>query len=108
MTLPLVLLAHYTRSGRELSLGHETALKRLKLLLYIGIVRLVNGYLSRRALNNWQTAKYDWNKEIAVVTGGSDGIGMNISFLLAQRGVKVISLDVQPPTFETREYTTYY
>lgn len=106
LTLPLLLFAHYTGKGRELSTGHETALKRLKLLLYIGIARLVNGFLSRRAQNNWTSSKYNWGKEIAVVTGGSDGIGKEISLLLAKKGVTVAILDIQPLAFESSEYAT--
>lgn len=71
--------------------------------MYIGIARVINGFLSRGAQNNWQSSKYEWEKEIAVITGGSDGIGKNIAFLLAERGVKIASLDKQPPTFESRE-----
>lgn len=103
LTLPLLLFAHYTGKGRELSTGHETALRRLQCLLYIGIARVLNGFLSKGFQNNWQGSKYDWEKEVAVITGGSDGIGKNVSFLLAEKGVKVASLDMQPPTFESRE-----
>ncbi len=108
LTLPLLLFALYTTKGRELSLGHDRALSRLKLLIYIGIARVVNGFLSRGAQNNWQSSKYEWEKEIAVITGGSDGIGKNIAFLLAERGVKIASLDMQPPTFESREFWRPY
>ncbi|KAG7004410.1 dehydrogenase RED2 [Physcia stellaris] len=102
LTLPLFLLAHYTRKGRQLSVNHEIALQRLKYLLYIGIARLVNAFLSRGVQNNWTSSKYDWNREVAVVTGGSDGLGKNIALLLAEKGVKVASLDIQPPTYEPR------
>jgi len=43
---------------------------------------------------------YDWAKEIVVVTGGSDGIGAIVVKLLAERGIKVGVLDVQPLTYE--------
>lgn len=81
-------------------MNHETAVRRVKFLLYVGIVRLVNRFLSRGAQNNWTSAEYVWNKEIAVITGGSDGIGKNIALLLAEQGVKVASLDIRPPTYE--------
>ena len=48
--------------------------------------------------------KHVWDKEVAVVTGGSDGIGKNIALLLAEKGVKVVSLDIRPPTYESRKY----
>jgi len=50
-------------------------------------------------LNNAVKAKYDWEREVAVVTGGSDGIGKEIVLLLAEKGVKVAVLDVQPLTY---------
>lgn len=102
LTLPLLILAHYTRKGQQLSYGLETALRRLKFLVYLGIVRLLNGFLSRGAQNNWTSSKYEWNKEVIVITGGSDGIGKNIALLLADKGVKIASLDIRPPTYAPR------
>ena len=52
--------------------------------------------------NNWKKAKYNWIREVVVITGGSDGIGKHISWLLAEKGCKIASLDIQPPTFEPR------
>lgn len=80
--------------------GHDTAIRRLKLLIYLGLARWLNGILNRGVLDNWQSDKYDWKKEIVVVTGGSDGIGKKVVMLLAERGIKVVVLDVQPLTFE--------
>ena len=101
LSLPVLLLAYYTRQGRRLTSGHETALHRLKILVYIGLARLLNAYLSRRAQNNWTSAQYDWEKEVAVITGGSDGIVKHIALLLAEKGVKIASLDIRPPTYES-------
>lgn len=103
-TLPLLLIAYYTRKGQELSIRHEAVLKWLKILLYIGTARVVNRFLSRGAQNNWKSSKYDWIREVVVVTGGSDGIGKHISLLLADKGCKIASLDIQPPTFEPRMF----
>ena len=101
LSLPILLLAYYTRQGQQLTSGHETALRRLKFFVYIGIARLLNAYLSRGAQNNWTSAQYDWEKEVAVITGGSDGIGKHIALLLAEKGVKIASLDIRPPTYES-------
>lgn len=57
-------------------------------------------------LNNWKNDVYEWDKEIVVVTGGSDGIGAIVVGMLAQKGVKVVILDVQTPKFD-REYSTF-
>lgn len=54
-------------------------------------------------LNNWSIDAYDWNKEIVLITGGAGGIGGSVVRLLAERGIKVVVLDVIPMTFEARE-----
>ena len=43
---------------------------------------------------------YDWAKDIVVVTGGNDGIGVIVVKLLAERGIKVAVLGVQPLTYD--------
>ena len=101
LSLLLLLLAYYTRRGQQFTSGHETGLRRLKILVYLGIARLLNAYLSRGAQNNWTSAQYEWEKEVAVITGGSDGIGKHIALLLAEKGVKIASLDIRPPTYES-------
>ncbi|KAL8840916.1 MAG: hypothetical protein Q9170_001109 [Blastenia crenularia] len=101
-TLPILLLSHYTRRGQSLAIDHEVALKRLRLVLYLGVLRWINNFLSGATQNNWTSSKYDWDKEIVVVTGGSDGIGKLVVLLLQERGAKVAILDIQQPTFEPR------
>ena len=73
LTLPLYLYTQHTAKGRGHALDHPAAVRRLKIALYLGIARLVNGILNRGALNNWQRDKYSWGDEIVVITGGSDG-----------------------------------
>ena len=41
-------------------------------------------------------------KEIVLITGGAGGIGGQVVQLLAERGIKVVVLDVIPMTFDTR------
>ena len=57
-------------------------------------------------LNNWTTDKYEWDKEIVLITGGAGGIGGGIVRLLAEKGIKVVVLDVIPMTFETRAHSS--
>lgn len=42
------------------------------------------------------------------MTGGSDGIGQRVSLLLAERGVKVAVLDVQPLKYTAPSNITFY
>lgn len=72
--------------------------KTLKWLFAFGALRVINNWLSRKTVNNWVTDKtYDWDKEIVIVTGGSSGIGNLVVRDLANRGIKVICLDLNEP-----------
>lgn len=99
-TLPLFVLARYSQKGRFLSVQHATAFKYLRTALALGVVRKVSDWLDDAVVNNWNNDVYDWNKEVVVVTGGSDGIGKLVVLLLAERGIKVAVLDVQELTYE--------
>jgi all-trans-retinol dehydrogenase (NAD+) len=101
--LAIILLARYTKKGSDLSILHEKAFGRVQTLFYIGLARLVSGYLDRGVLDNWTADKYDWDKQIVLVTGGAGGIGGQVVRLFAERGIKVVVLDVIPMTFEARE-----
>jgi hypothetical protein len=57
---------------------------------------MVSKFLDKGVSNNWTNDTYDWSKEIVLVTGGSDGIGAQVVNLLAERGIKVVVLDIQP------------
>lgn len=102
VTLLFILAARYTKKGSDLSILHGTTFSRIKFLFAFGLLRLASNYLDNGALNNWKKDKYDWNKEIVLITGGAGGIGGQVVRLLAERGIKVVVLDVIPMTFETR------
>jgi hypothetical protein len=97
-----ILLARYTKKGSDLSILHERAFSRVKTLFYLGLVRWASNYLDTGALNNWTKDEYVWEKEIVLVTGGSGGIGGCAVRLLAERGIKVVVMDVIPLTYEAR------
>lgn len=73
-------------------------IRALKALLGLNVTRSVNNKLSQYVVNNWKKdAKFINSREIVLITGGSSGIGELIALDFAKRGVKVISLDLNPP-----------
>lgn len=77
-----------------------------KLAYWLGLPYIAyrfNRYLSYRALNNGVTDSFDWQKEIILITGGSNGIGAACAQKLASKGTQVIILDILPLTYEARE-----
>ncbi|OCL03500.1 NAD(P)-binding protein [Glonium stellatum] len=108
LTLPLILLARCTRKGQLLAIDHRRAFRNLKTLLWLGLASHISRFLDRGIANNWANDTYDWAKEVVVVTGGSDGIGAIVVKLLAERGIKVAILDVQPLTYEAPPSVHYF
>ena len=60
----------------------------------------LNSALNRLAENRWSwhsdKSRWAWDKEVAVVTGGSSGIGSCVVKRLVSYGVKVAVLDISP------------
>ncbi|KAJ6257317.1 Dehydrogenase RED2 [Drechslerella dactyloides] len=75
-----------------------------------GAISKINTYLSRGVSNNWTEDKYDWNKEVLLLTGASSGLGEQMAQMFADRGVKVIALDVQPipPSMQSYKNIHFY
>ncbi|RSL93804.1 hypothetical protein CDV31_014567 [Fusarium ambrosium] len=69
----------------------------LKVLFVLGIGHVLNRIQNLRASNNWSLfsrGKWIWQEEIAVITGGCNGIRKAIVLALVRKGVRVAILDV--------------
>lgn len=101
LVLPLLLLARYTKRGSDLSILHPKAYGGIKKLFYWGLIRTIVNYLSDKTRNNWVKDRYDWSREIVLITGGAAGIGAQMVKLFDELAIEVVVLDVQPMTFAT-------
>ncbi|KAM0718375.1 hypothetical protein Q7P37_005445 [Cladosporium fusiforme] len=93
----------------------ERAVTALKWLVGLGLVRIVDRFFSELAQNNFRLRseknKYDWPKEIAVVTGAASGFGRLISEGFAAKGIRVMALDIHdslPAEMQANKKIHYY
>ncbi|OAL55379.1 dehydrogenase/reductase SDR family member 8 precursor [Pyrenochaeta sp. DS3sAY3a] len=81
-------------------------LKALKWCLALGVTGVLNKQLNQKALNagrfGSEKARWNFSREVAVVTGGCSGIGELIVKRLINRGIRVAVLDIQqlPPSLQ--------
>ncbi|KAI0818378.1 hypothetical protein GGR55DRAFT_72922 [Xylaria sp. FL0064] len=108
LLLPLYLYAKFTKKGEDFTMLHPKAFSRFKKLFYFALARYLSKKWSEGVTNSWTNDKYNWPEEIAVVTGGSGGIGSHVVRLLAERGVNVVVLDIQPLTYDAGPKVHYF
>jgi all-trans-retinol dehydrogenase (NAD+) len=76
------------------------ALTGLKCILAFNLLLELNSLLNLWAENRWMWSSdksvWEWKKEVAVVTGGSNGIGALVVRRLVSYGIRVAVLDVEP------------
>lgn len=79
---------------------HSGFFSGLKWFSTLWAVFEVNSVLNRWAENRWvwknDTSNWDWKNEIAVVTGGSQGIGACVVKKLLSYNIRCAVLDVVP------------
>ena len=87
-------------TGLKNTQRYVQVVKALKWCLAFGLAGALNRRLNVAALNNGRFSngrekrRWVWGKEVAVVTGGSSGLGELMVRKLAGRGVRVAVLDV--------------
>lgn len=71
----------------------------LAALFGLGLLGTASKVLTERKINNFVADKYEWTKEIVVITGGSSGIGELVCKDLQRRGIKLVIIDVNAPKY---------
>jgi len=78
--------------------------RALSVFLGFGIVRKLNSKLSQLTANNWKAdAKFVNSQELVLISGGTSGIGQLMARQFAEKGVKVVILDINAPKNSLRK-----
>lgn len=109
-TLLAVLLLQYAPANAPyLPQRRDRLVKWLRIAFALSLIRRVNSWLGRRVINRAISDKYDWPREIIVVTGGSNGFGKQLVLLLARRAKSRIAvLDVIAPDYRLPAGVKYF
>lgn len=95
------------------NLNFSTVDTVLRVLFAVSVVRRLNRALNTMAANSWRLAPtkgWDWPNEIAVVTGGSSGIGKLVVEKLVAQGLRVAVFDIRdlPKSMESNSRIRFF
>jgi all-trans-retinol dehydrogenase (NAD+) len=79
------------------ALSTREILQGPRILTFLAVLLCVNAWLNTKTLNNGVSDWFDWNRQVVVLPGSSNGIGRQMAHLLSDRGIKVAILDIHPP-----------
>ncbi|KAK2017681.1 short chain dehydrogenase [Colletotrichum eremochloae] len=77
-------------------------------MLAIAAIRRLRSLLGLAVFNNFTRDKYDWRRELVVITGGSGDLGNRLVRKLAKNCIKVVSLDIIPPENPLPSNASFY
>ncbi|RAL15833.1 SDR family oxidoreductase [Aspergillus homomorphus CBS 101889] len=77
-------------------------------LLAIAFLRYLNRALTSWSLGNCSVNRWNKDRELVLITGGSSGIGQHVVLQLAVRGVRCIILDIQAPSYTLPKSAHFY
>lgn len=79
------------------------------MVIFAKLVKALNGWISHRSYNNFiDDPSWNWPNELAIVTGGSSGIGAEIVCGLAKHQIRTIILDINPPSTKLGNGVTFH
>lgn len=91
----------------------QRVLTALRIWFAVSCIRQINSTLNSMAHNAWRLSAapgWNWPEEVAIVTGGSSGIGECIVQRLIAKGIRVAVLDVQdlPKSLQNNPRVNFY
>ncbi|KAF5009942.1 hypothetical protein F66182_15505, partial [Fusarium sp. NRRL 66182] len=109
-TLLAILLFQYAPPNAPyLPQKRDGGLNWLRIAFAFGLVSRVNSWPVRRAINRATSDKYDWPREIVVISGGSSGFGKQEVLMLSARAKsKIAILDVIAPDYTLPAGVKYF
>ncbi|KAI5456678.1 hypothetical protein BGZ63DRAFT_434781 [Mariannaea sp. PMI_226] len=80
-------------------LGSSHIKTPFRVAVTLGCIYYLNRLLNHFTINaSFALRDWDWKKEIVLVTGGSNGLGELVVKKLAAKGIKVVAVDLRPPS----------